>query len=133
MSVANRRSKPSSSSLEDGQDGMPISDGSHALITSISAIGEATAEHPVVSTLVFCFAIEQLFDGASSQSGKSGETSWHVLTLVLLATSAALSLYTTTYSVLEFYYIKVDPCAARAAPTSICALSRRASNAPAHR
>ena len=75
-------------------DNVVVDSGNHALVTSADAIGEATAVLPVVSTLVFGFAIAEILDH-QNDDGKSKPV------LCLLALSASLSLYTTTFSVLE--------------------------------
>ena len=71
---------------------------SHPLITSAVAVGDATAIQPVVSTLVFGFAFENLLIGAGR---------FHRVSEIFLGLSASLSLYTTAFSVLEFYYVKM--------------------------
>ncbi len=71
---------------------------SHPLITSAVAVGDATAIQPVVSTLVFGFAFENLLIGAGR---------FHRVTQIFLELTVSLSLYTTAYSVLEFYYVKM--------------------------
>ena len=68
----------------------------HALVSSAKNTGEATAILPVVSTLSFGFAVTKLLEQ---------ESSTHIAVLIQIALSAILSLYTTTYSVLEYYYI----------------------------
>ena len=71
---------------------------SHPLISSAVAVGDATAILPVVSTLVFGFAFENLLVGAGR---------FHRVSEIFLGLSASLSLYTTAFSVLEFYYVKM--------------------------
>ena len=71
---------------------------SHPLISSAVAIGDATAILPVVSMLVFGFAFENLLIGAGR---------FHRVSEIFLGLSASLSLYTTAFSVLEFYYVKM--------------------------
>ena len=56
----------------------------------------ATGILPVVSTLTFGFAATTLLE----QKADLAES-----TLILVSLSAVCSLYTTTYSVLEFYYV----------------------------
>ena len=73
-----------------------IDQGNHALLSSAMNVGQATAVLPVVSTLSFGFAATVLL----SQSAAA-----HASVLILLALSASLSMYTTTYSVLEYYYL----------------------------
>jgi hypothetical protein len=70
----------------------------HPLVVSAKAIGEATAVLPVVSTLVFGFAITELLDAEAQAAA-------HPVVLLLLTLSACFSLYTTTFSILEFYYV----------------------------
>ena len=72
-------------------------DSHHALISSAKHLGEATGVLPVVSTLSFGFA-------ASGLLGQK-EADHPPAVLVLLSLSACFSMYTTVYSVLEFYYI----------------------------
>ena len=71
---------------------------SHPLISSAVAVGDATAILPVVSTLVFGFAFENLLINAGR---------FHRASEIFLGLSVSLSLYTTAYSVLEFYYVKM--------------------------
>ena len=83
--------------LKPDEDG-----GDNALVTSAKELGEATASLPVVSTLSFGFAIAELL----AQNGPSHPISAaHPSVLLLLALSASCSLYTTTFSLLEFYYL----------------------------
>lgn len=91
---------------KDVPDSEVISDGTHALITSIEAIGAATAVLPVVSTLVFVFALTSLVSRVDHYDAKKTSVSEGVI-MFLDAMSASMSLFTTTYSVLEFYYIKM--------------------------
>ena len=69
----------------------------HALISTSKEIGTATGILPVVSTLTFGFAAEFLL----GQEKDNDSTA----TIILMSLSACCSLYTTTYSVLEFYYV----------------------------
>ena len=88
----------------DLEDEEIASDGSHALITSTIAIGEATAILPVVSTLVFVFALTACFETTlRAHSDLKNVKTTDKVAMVFDALSAALSLYATTYSVLEFY------------------------------
>ena len=64
----------------------------HALISSASAAGKAKSMLPVVSTLIFGLAANLAPTTAQPMS-------------FFFAVSAACSLYTTTYAVLEAYYI----------------------------
>ena len=66
-----------------------------ALISTSMEIGVATGVLPVVSTLTFGFAVTTLI-----QYSFLAES-----TLILVSLSAVCSLYTTTYSVLEVYYV----------------------------
>jgi len=66
-------------------------------VAAITAVGEATAVLPVVSTLVFVFALESLFQSEFASAGSLADQA----VLILLSMAAALSLYTTTFSVLE--------------------------------
>lgn len=89
--------RASSSDRSLKSDGRPFMDeGNHALVGSARNTGEATAILPVVSTLCLGFSAEILL----AQSGSA-----HGAVLILLSLSSVFSLYTTTYSVLEFYYI----------------------------
>ena len=56
----------------------------------------ATGILPVVSTLTFGFAATTLLEQKVTLAAS---------TLILVSLSAVCSLYTTTYSVLEFYYV----------------------------
>jgi hypothetical protein len=67
----------------------------HALISTSKEIGVATGILPVVSTLTFGFATSVLL----------GEDAVPGSVLLLVCASAVCSLYTTVYSVLEFYYV----------------------------
>ena len=67
-----------------------------ALISTSKEIGVATGILPVVSTLTFGFAATTLLE----QKADLAES-----TLILVSLSAVCSLYTTTYSVLEVYYV----------------------------
>lgn len=78
-----------------------LDDGGHALVASARALGSATSILPVVSTLSFGFAAGKLLEPAVL----TGDETTPVL--ILLALSACFSLYTTTYSVLEFFYISM--------------------------
>jgi len=71
--------------------------GNHTLVSSARAVGEATAVLPVVSTLSFGFAVSQLLIAESMPPAVR----------ILLSVSAACSTYTTTFSVLEFYYVNM--------------------------
>ena len=73
-----------------------MSEGNHALVSSAKNTGEATAILPVVSTLSFGFAVTKLLEQ---------DEATHISVLIQIALSAIFSLYTTTYSVLEYYYI----------------------------
>ena len=64
----------------------------HALISSASAAGKAKSMLPVVSTLIFGLAANLAPTTSQPMS-------------FFFAVSAACSLYTTTYAVLEAYYI----------------------------
>ena len=66
-------------------------------VAAITAVGEATAVLPVVSTLVFVFALESLFQSEFVSAVSLADQA----VLILLSMAAALSLYTTTFSVLE--------------------------------
>ena len=57
----------------------------------------ATAVLPVVSTLVFVFAMESIFQSNFDIAANPAD----IAVLILLSMAAALSLYTTTFSVLE--------------------------------
>ena len=87
--------KPLAAPPDESTDDTLIDQGNHALVSSAKNVGEATAILPVVSTLSFGFAAAELL----------AQTAAHASVLVLLALSASLSLYTTTYSVLEYYYL----------------------------
>ena len=76
-----------------------MDEGNHALVSSARKTGEAAAILPVVSTLSFGFATGELL----AQRGADA----HGPVLVLLSLSAVFSLFTTTYSVLEYYYISM--------------------------
>ena len=76
-----------------------MDEGNHALVSSARNTGEAAAILPVVSTLSFGFATGELL----AQRGADA----HGPVLVLLSLSAVFSLFTTTYSVLEYYYISM--------------------------
>ena len=82
-------------SSRSGPKAVVTDQGTHALITSATAIGEATAILPVVSTLVFGFAVTELL--AQSRGSEQNRA-----VLLILGISASLSLFTTTFSVLEF-------------------------------
>ena len=69
----------------------------HALVQNQSELGAATAVLPLVSTLVFGFAVSALL----------GDNSLHPSVVVLLAISASTSLWVVTFSVLESYYTKM--------------------------
>ena len=64
---------------------------------AITAVGEATAVLPVVSTLIFVFAMESIFQSNFDIAANPAD----IAVLILLSMAAALSLYTTTFSVLE--------------------------------
>ena len=64
----------------------------HSLVSSASAEGKAKSMLPVVSTLIFGLAVNLAPTTAQPMS-------------FFFAVSAACSLYTTTYAVLEAYYI----------------------------
>ena len=69
----------------------------HALVTSAAEVGEATYIMPIVSTLSFGFAVaEILAQNHNYLEKKTGPV------LCCLGLSASLSLYTTTFSVLEY-------------------------------
>lgn len=72
-------------------------DTSHALIRAGESLGDASATLPVVSTLTFGFAVGTLL------GHKPGDT--HEAVLLLLAASACFSLWTTSFAVLEKYYL----------------------------
>ena len=99
MLATSEDAKPSRPALNKGLTGRELIDqGNHALLSSAKNVGEATAVLPVVSTLSFGFAAAELL----SQSAAA-----HTSVLILLALSASLSMYTTTYSVLEYYYMSM--------------------------
>lgn len=93
-----------------------IDQGNHALLSSAKSVGEATAIFPVVSTLSFGFAAAELL----SQSAAA-----HASVLILLALSASLSMYTTTYSVLEYYYIVMLTASDTKVQTEDAAVAKR--------
>ena len=64
-----------------------LDDGNHALIVSATNLGDATAVLPVVSTLVFGFAVAELL---------AQDQSMHGSVQITLSMAAALSLFTTT-------------------------------------
>ena len=74
-----------------------LDDGGHTLISASQALSDATVVLPVVSTLVFGFAVTEMLN--LEREARSA--------LLLLCISAASSLYTTTYSVLEYHYISL--------------------------
>ena len=74
-------------------------DDTHQLITSSKSVAEATGILPVVSTLTFGVAVQCVFDAGSP------ETPVAALELILLCASASLSVFTTTFSLLEYYYV----------------------------
>ena len=103
--------------------------GIHALITSATAVGEATAILPVVSTLVFGFAVEELLKSEQNRA-----------VLMPIGISASLSLFTTTFSVLEFCKRDALPrdrrgrtCLARAHSVRACIRVRFPAHAPSRR
>ena len=93
-----------------------IDQGNHALLSSAKSVGEATAIFPVVSTLSFGFAAAELL----SQSAAA-----HASVLILLALSASLSMYTTTYSVLEYYYMSMLTASDTKVQTEDAAVAKR--------
>ena len=93
-----------------------IDQGNHALLSSAKSVGEATAIFPVVSTLSFGFAAAELL----SQSAAA-----HASVLILLALSASLSMYTTTYSVLEYYYLVMLTASDTKVQTEDAAVAKR--------
>ena len=104
-------------------------DGIHALITSATAVGEATAILPVVSTLVFGFAVEELLKSEQNRA-----------VLMPIGISASLSLFTTTFSVLEFCKRDALPrdrrgrtCLARAHSVRACMRVHFPAHAPSRR
>ena len=93
-----------------------IDQGNHALLSSAMNVGQATAVLPVVSTLSFGFAATVLL----SQSAAA-----HASVLILLALSASLSMYTTTYSVLEYYYLVMLTASDTKAQAEDAAMAKR--------
>ena len=93
-----------------------IDQGNHALLSSAKSVGEATAIFPVVSTLSFGFAATVLL---------SQKADAHASVLILLALSASLSMYTTTYSVLEYYYIVMLTASDTKVQTEDAAVAKR--------
>ena len=75
-----------------------MDEGTHVLVSSAKNMGEAAAVLPVISTLSFGFAAGELLGQDASS---------HAAVLLLLALSASFSLFATTYSVLESYYISM--------------------------
>ena len=103
--------------LNKGLTGRELIDqGNHALLSSAKNVGEATAVLPVVSTLAFGFAAAELL----SQSAAA-----HASVLILLALSASLSMYTTTYSVLEYYYMSMLTASDTKVQTEDAAVAKR--------
>ena len=93
-----------------------IDQGNHALLSSAKSVGEATAIFPVVSTLSFGFAATVLL---------SQKADAHASVLILLALSASLSMYTTTYSVLEYYYLVMLTASDTKAQAKDAAMAKR--------
>ena len=85
-------------------------DDTHQLITSSKSVAEATGILPVVSTLTFGVAVQCVFDAGSP------ETPVAAFELILLSASASLSVFTTTFSLLEYYYVREHGGRARAPP-----------------
>ena len=74
--------------------------GAHALVAHATIVGDATSVLPVISTLSFGFSVAGLLEQHHDERKSP-------LVQLLLALSAVLSLYTTTFAVLEAYYIKM--------------------------
>jgi hypothetical protein len=73
-------------------------DGAVEGLEHLLPIGDASASLGLVSTLVLSITLEKLFSSANNAARGS-------MTL-LLAVASAFSTFTTTYSILEFYYIQ---------------------------
>ena len=93
-----------SSGASDAPSGAPDDivrhSATHALVQHATMVGDATAVLPIISTLSFGYSVAGLLEQHRDEHKSA-------LAQLLLALSAVLALYTTTFSVLEAYYIKM--------------------------
>eukprot|EP00928_Gymnodinium_smaydae_P021820 TRINITY_DN18540_c0_g2_i1.p1 TRINITY_DN18540_c0_g2~~TRINITY_DN18540_c0_g2_i1.p1 ORF type:complete len:272 (-),score=42.59 TRINITY_DN18540_c0_g2_i1:121-885(-) len=80
------------------------------LMDSCKSLGDATEILPVVSALVFVLSVTELLSLARGDDNRAPSvmTAWHKAVMLLLAFAACLSGFTTTFALLEFYYIRMS-------------------------